>query len=40
MQPGKGIPSRDSKALAYLDIVRVLEAVGALDSLYRESVSP
>lgn len=40
MQPGQGIPSRNSKALAYLDIVRVLEAVGALDSLYRESVSP
>jgi hypothetical protein len=40
MQPGQSIPARNSKALAYLDIVRVLEAVGALDSLYREAVSP
>lgn len=39
MQPGKSIPSRNSKALAYLDMVRVLEAVVALDSLWRESVS-
>ena len=39
MQPGQSIPSRNSKALAYLDMVRVLEAVVALDSLCRESVS-